>query len=134
MQENRIIIGKRSGMSNFFRQFQTHLDVSSNTYKIQESLFGLFKWGDFEILPKIDHILVFRQLYAKCEDCTLDDFENSINSYYQISLIHNKTRRIVVHETRSKSEAFEMANKLSVVLNKRILDAVTDRRKGKWIA
>ena len=128
-----ILIGKRKGMSNFFRQFSTHLNLKQMEYKIQESVFGIFKWGEFQPLPKIDFVLIFKQLYAKCEDCTVDDFENSINSYYQISLVYNKNRRLVVHESRDREEAFEMAEKLAIEFKKPLMDSATNRRKGVWV-
>lgn len=131
--EGDLVVGKRKGMSNFFRQFSTHLDLSAKKYKIQESLFGVFKWGDFQPLPNIDYVLIFRQLFAKCESCSVEEFENSRNSFYQVSLVHHKTRRIVVHETRNKAEAFELAKALASNLNKRLLDSATDRRQSTWM-
>jgi hypothetical protein len=128
-----LIVGRRNGISNFVRQFHTYLDVENKTYKLQESLFGVFKWGNFLPLPAVDYVLIFRQLFAKCETCTAEEFENSRFSYYQVSIVHHKTRRIVVHETRNREEAFSMAKKIAILLKQPLLDAATDRRKGEWI-
>ncbi|MFN5460262.1 MAG: hypothetical protein ACK5AY_10175 [Bacteroidota bacterium] len=130
---SELFIGKRRGISNFFRQFTTHLDTKAMTYKIQESVFGIFKWGEFEPLPKIEYVLVFKPLFAKCEPCNLDDFENNKDFYYQVSLVYNKSRRIVVNETRDRTEAFDLAKKLSLKFHKPIFDSATDRRNGVWI-
>ena len=131
--ESSIIIGKRKGISNFVRQFHTLLDLNNKSYKLQESMFGIFKWGKIVPLPYVDYVLIFRQLFAKCEACSTDEFENSRFSYFQVSIIHNKTRRIVVHETRDREEAFLMARKIATQLNKPLLDSATNRRKGEWL-
>ena len=59
--ESSIIIGKRKGISNFVRRFHTYLDFTTNTYKIQESLLGVFKWGKFTPLPNVDYVLIDRK-------------------------------------------------------------------------
>lgn len=131
--EGQLITGKRKGINTFFRQFTTILDLENGRYKIRERLLGIFSWGKFEPLPMIDYILVFRQRFAKCENCSLEEFEENHSSFFQISLVHHKTRRIVLHETKKKEEAFELAQTLAKKTNKPILDSATNRRKSVWI-
>jgi uncharacterized protein YigE (DUF2233 family) len=129
-----LISGKRKGISNWFRQFATVIDPIRKLYKIEEGMLGLFKWGAFQPLPRIDYVLVFRQVFAKCEACSIDEYENYEHSYYQVSLVHNKNRRIIVHETKQKQEAFELAAKLSSALALRIKDSASQRGKSMWLA
>lgn len=128
-----LIKGSRKAVSNWLRQFKTFVDFQTHTYKIQESLLGIFKWGDFEPLPPINYILVFRNVFVKCEGCAIDEFENNPSAYFQVSMVYNNNRRIIVHETRNKEEAFNMAYTLSRELKIRIKDSATDRRQAVWI-
>lgn len=130
---NEIIISKRKAISNWARQFKTVVDLNGKMYKLQESLFGFLKWGKFKPLPKIDYVLVFRTLFAKCEACGIDDIENSIHSYYQVSLVHHKNRRITIQETKNKEEAFILAKKLALGLNTHLKDSASDPRKSNWL-
>ena len=130
---NDVIISKRKAISNWVRQFITVVDLNKQMYKLQESLFGVLKWGQFKPLPKIDYVLIFRTLFAKCETCAVDDLENSIHSYYQVSLVHHKNRRIAVQETKNKQEAFELANTLAIGLKTHLKDSATDPRKSNWL-
>jgi len=127
------IVGKRQAVSNWLRQFKTFVDLEKRTYKIQESLLGIFKWGDFEPLPEINYILVFRNVFVKCEGCSIDEFENSPSAYFQVSMVHHTNRRIIVHETRNKEEAFDIAKNLGSKLRLKIKDSATDRRQAVWI-
>ena len=77
-----LIIGKRDALSNCIRQFVTIIDIEKRAYKIQEGLLGIFKWGTYKSLPKIDYVLVFRSLFAKCETCSLDEYENNPNDLF----------------------------------------------------
>ncbi len=128
-----IIAGKRSGVSNWLRQFNTFIDLDKRVFKVQESLLGIFKWGSYEPLPKIDYVLVFKQLFAKCEACSIDDYENYDYAFYQVSIVYNKTRRIIIHETQNKDEAFTIAQSVAKGLNARLKDSATDRRKSTWL-
>ena len=56
---NDLIIGSRNALNNWLRQFNTFIDVKNMAYKLQESLLGLFKWGDFKPLPKLEYVLNF---------------------------------------------------------------------------
>lgn len=131
---SELIIGKRKAVSNWLRQFVTILDPEKKVYKIQESLLSLFKWGEYKQLPKIDYVLIFRQIFAKCESCPVDEIEKSNASFYQVSLVHNGNRRIIVHETRNREEAFEMAEKAGIALHARIKDNATTRGKSFWLS
>ena len=128
-----LITGKRKGISNWLRQFATYIDLEKRMYKIQESFLGLFKWGKFEPLPKIDYVLVFNQLFAKCEACSVDDYENNDYSFYQVSLVHHKNRRIIVHETRDKEEAFTLGLTMAIALQTHLKDSASVRGKSTWL-
>jgi hypothetical protein len=128
-----LISGKRRGLNTLLRQFTTILDLENGRYKVRERLLGIFSWGKFEPPPEIEYILVFRQRFAKCESCSLGEFEENHTSFFQISLVHHKTRRIVLHETKKKEEAFKLAQTLAKKINKPILDSATNRRKSVWI-
>jgi hypothetical protein len=125
MAAETIITGKRRGISNWFTQLTVFVDIEKKLFKIQESFLGIFKWGEFKSLPKIDYVLLFRNYYAKCEQCSLD--EESDLAYYQVSLIHSGKRRIIVHESRKYNEAREIAEKLAQNLNLKISDRFSTR-------
>ncbi|MEI6020090.1 MAG: hypothetical protein WCR21_03100 [Bacteroidota bacterium] len=127
-----LIIGKREALNNWVRQFITIIDVEKRLFKLQEGLFGIFKWGDFKPLPKIDYVLVFRSLYAKCEDCSIDTDANP-NAYYQVSLVYNKNRRIILQETRSKSTAFDLAKKTALALKTKLKDSASNKSQSTWL-
>jgi hypothetical protein len=130
---NNSIIGRRKSISSWLRQFVTVIDFANRTYKIQEGLFGIFKWGQFKKLPDINYVLVFTTFYAKCEACAMDEGFDNPNSWYQVSLVHHKNRRIIVHETKNSNDAFEMAKKLAVELKARIRDSATDRMRPVFL-
>lgn len=129
-----VIVGNRKALSNWVRQFKTIVDIEKKAYKIQEGLFGIFNWGDFKPLPKINYVLIFKSFFAKCEACTIDDFEDNANSYYQISLIHNNTRRIIVHETKNKIEAFNFAKEMASSLKAHLKDSASNKRQSVWLS
>ena len=131
---NDLIIGKRGALSNWIRQFATIIDIDKKMYKLQEGLLGVFKWGAFKPLPKIDYVLVFRSLFAKCEACSLEQYENNPNAYFQVSLVYNKNRRIIVEETKSKEEAFALARTVAVGLNTRLRDSASIRGQSSWLS
>jgi hypothetical protein len=128
-----LIIGKRDALSNWIRQFVTIIDLEKRTYKIQEGLLGIFKWGTFKPLPKVDYVLVFRSLFVKCEGCSLDENENNPNAYFQVSLVYNKNRKIIVEETKNKEEAFVFAMEVAKGLKSKLRDSATIRGKSKWL-
>ncbi len=127
------IIGKRTALSNWVRQFATIIDIEKRMYKIQEGLLGIFKWGTFKPLPKIDYVLIFRSLFAKCETCSLEGYENNPNAYFQVSIVHNKNRKIVVEETKNKEKAFALAKAVAVGLNTKLKDSASVRGKSTWL-
>lgn len=128
-----IITGHREALSNWLRQFKTIIDLKKRAYKIQEGLLGIFKWGDFKPLPKLNYVLVFKSFFAKCEACSIDEYENNPNSYYQVSLVHNQNRRIIIHETRSKDEALNFGRNLATKLNTRLKDSASNTRQSSWL-
>ena len=128
MNNDNIIIGVRKALNNWLRQFKTFIDLNHKLYKVEESLLNIFKWGKFVPLPQLNYVLVFRSFYVKCEACSLDE---NADSYYQVSLVHHKNRRIITHETKNKVEAFVLAEKLSKGLNLSIKDASV-RGQSSW--
>ncbi len=133
MENSGVINGRRKGISNWMRQFKTIIDTKKMLFKEEEGLFGIFKWGEFRPLPVIDYVLVFRQFFTKCETCTFDENDVDNTSYFQVSLVYKKNRRIIVHETRSKQEAFGMATNLSQSFLVPIRDSATRRGESSWV-
>lgn len=127
-----IIRGMRKGVSNWLRQFRVFVDPLKKMYKVQESLLGIFKWGEYEKLPPLDYVLVFKSFFAKCESCSIEEFENNPYSFYQVSLV-SKNKRIIVHETEDKSEAFDLAVKMAGEFGLRVRDSATKRTESKWL-
>jgi len=131
---DHLITGKRDAVSNGIRQFVTVIDIEKRLYKLQEGLLGLFKWGTFKPLPKIDYVLVFRSLFAKCEACSLEEnINDNPNAYFQVSLVYNKSRRIIVRETKNREEAFVLAGELAQALRTKLRDSATTFRKSSWL-
>ncbi|MBS1636719.1 MAG: hypothetical protein JST26_12460 [Bacteroidetes bacterium] len=122
-----MIVGYRKALNNWARQFRTYIDPERRMFQLQERLFGIFKWGTFKPLPKLDYVLVFRHFYAKCEACTIDDQKDNPYSYFQVSLVHHNNRRIIVHETKNREEALRMADTLAGDLRLRVRNSTADR-------
>ena len=129
--EDTIIIGKRAS-SNFFRKMGTQLDLQNGLYKAYESVLGITS-GSWKKTPKFNYILLFKTLYIKCEDCVLEDFDNGHGAVYQVSLVYNKNRKLIIHESKDKAEIFSLAEKLKQFYHTKIKDAASDRRNPKWI-
>ncbi len=118
--------------SNFIVQQGLILDTDKRCYVKSRKLFGMFDISDkCKPLPKLDYVLLFRTLYAKCEECSMEDFETS--SLIQLSLVYNKNRKLIVHEGKNMKETLEKAKLLSDMYGLRIRDSATDRRKPKWL-
>ncbi len=128
-----VIIGRRRAISNWFRDFKTLIDPDTYSYKIQETFFGIFRVGKYKVLPRIDYVLVFRQFFTKCEACTFDENEDTNRLYYQVSLVHHKNRRIVVHETHDKSEAFSFGTILAGKFRSKLRDSASVRGANSWL-
>lgn len=128
MSSSTHIFGKREGISNWIRKFSTEIFPEERRYRAVESIFGIFKWGTEQKLPPIDYVLLFKHVFAKCETCSIDEYENNIHAYFQVSLVHNKNRRIVVHETKNKQEALSMAQTLANGLHVNLKDASVNRK------
>lgn len=129
--ENLLIKGKRAS-SNLIRKIGTYLDVEKGLYKNYERIFGI-TLGSWQKLPRLDYILMFKTLYIKCEGCNPEDFEDGHGSVYQLSLIYNKTRKLIVHESKEKQEIVALAEKLKSFYHIKIKDSASDRRHPKWI-
>jgi len=128
-----IVEGQRGAISSWFRKHQLLVDPLSQIYTESILWFGFFRYRTTKALPKIKYVLVFRQLFAKCEPCELGEFEDDGLTWYQVSLVHGQYRRIIIHETRQRQQAFEKATELALVLNLKVLDSATNRRLGTWI-
>jgi len=125
------IVGKYAA-SNFLVKQGIKLDTEKKCYNKTARVFSLFNVNEgCHTLPKLDYILMFRTLYAKCEPCELDDFENA--SMVQLSLVYNKNRRLIVHESKNFTEIKLMAELLAKNFNLKIRDSATDRRNPKWL-
>lgn len=123
------MVGYRKALNTWLRQFKTFIDIENRLYKIEESLIGVFKWGEFKPLPQLNYVLVFRSFYAKCEACSMDE---NADTYYQISLVHDKNRRIITHETKNKKEALDMAEYLAKGLGLSIKDSASVPGQSSW--
>ncbi|MFO0356650.1 MAG: hypothetical protein ACK50A_06820 [Sphingobacteriaceae bacterium] len=110
------------------------LDLLNGCYQITNKLFSLIPLPKTcEKVPKPDYVLIFKTLYAKCEACELEDFENGNGSVYQLSLVHHKTRRLIVHESKDKKDIFEKAKLLAEHYQLRIKDSASNRKIPVWI-
>ncbi|MCC6180903.1 MAG: hypothetical protein IT237_03615 [Bacteroidia bacterium] len=118
--------------SNIFVKQGIELDTLENRFRKTYKILKLFSFTDgWNNLPKLNYILLFKTLYAKCESCSTDDFENS--SIIQLSLVYNKNRKLIIHESKNLQEITQMAHELSKNLSLKIRDSATDRRNPVWI-
>lgn len=129
--EEQIIIGKRAS-SNFFRKNGTLINLEKGLYKAYQSVLGLTS-GTWKKMPKFEYILLFKTLYINCEGCSPEDFENDKGTIYQLSLVYNKNRKLIVHESKMKEEIFSLAEKLQLFFKIKIRDSATDRRNPVWL-
>lgn len=129
--EEQIITGKRAS-SNFFRKMGTLLNLDKGLYKAYESVLGMTS-GSWKKIPKFEYVLLFKTLYIKCEGCVPEDFDDSNGAVYQLSLVYNKNRKLIVHESKLKDEIFSLAERLSNFYKIKIRDSASDRRNPKWI-
>lgn len=128
-----VLIGKYQA-TNFFIKRGIILDLLKGCYQVTNKLFSLIPLPKkCETVPKPDYVLVFKTLYAKCEACELEDFENGNGSVYQLSLVHHKTRRLIVHESKDKKDIFEKAKLLAEHYQLRIKDSASNRKNPVWI-
>jgi hypothetical protein len=125
------VIGKYAS-SNFFYKQEVILDLNQKCLNHKNTFLWLFVFKTkCNPLPLIDYVLVFRTLYAKCETCSIEDFNNS--SLLQLSLVYNKNRRIIIHESQNQNIIFEKAKLISQYLNLKIRDSASQRNKSIWI-
>lgn len=118
--------------SNFFLRRGLILDTEKKCYRVSNKILSLFSFPEeCQKLPKLDYILMFRTLYAKCEPCEMEDFENA--STIQLSLVYNKNRRLIIHEAKIFQDITDMAKQLAQAFNLRIRDSATDRRNPQWL-
>ena len=129
---NKEIIEGRRASSNCFRKMGTLIDLEKGLYKAYESVLGLTS-GVWKKMPKFDYVLLFKTLYIKCEGCSPEDFEDDNSAIYQLSLVYNKNRKLIVHESKVKADVFLLAEKLSTYFKLKIRDSANDRRNPKWL-
>jgi hypothetical protein len=127
-----MITGNIMASSVFFRQ-QMQVDLEKRQYRLVKHLFGLFTIRDeWKKFGKIDYVLLFRTLYAKCETCTAEDFERS--SVIQLSLVYNKNRRLIISEGSDLVEMKRTGLKIAEELKLKVRDSATDRRNPVWVS
>jgi hypothetical protein len=125
------IVGKYAA-SNFFLRQGLILDTEKRCYTKSNKIISLFAVNEAcKNLPKLDYILLFRTLYAKCEPCAMEDFENA--STFQLSLVYNKNRRLIIHESNNFNEIRKVADELALSFDLRIRDSATDRRNPQLL-
>lgn len=118
--------------SNFLIQQGILLGTDKKCYNKTNRVLNLLTFKEAcKALPKIDYLLMFRTLYAKCESCSVEDFENS--SIIQLSFVYNKNRKLIVHESKNFEDIILLTDQLAEEFNLRIKDSATDRRNSKWI-
>lgn len=119
--------------SNFLIQQGILLDTDKKCYNKTNKILNLMTFKEAcKILPKTDYLLMFRTLYAKCESCNIEDFENS--SIIQLSFVYNKNRKLIVHESNNFEEIKQLAAQLAEEFKLKIKDSASDRRIPKWVA
>jgi hypothetical protein len=118
--------------SNFIVRQGILLDLTKRCFKRSYKILSLFTfWDKCERIPKVDYVLMFKTLYAKCEPCNTDDFNAS--AMVQLSLVYNRNRRLIVHESKNIKEIKELAASLASQFKTRIRDSATDRRNPRWL-
>lgn len=118
--------------SNFVVRKGIELDADKGCYRLSYRILGLFTFrSPCEKIPKGDYILLFKTLYAKCEPCGLDDFDDS--AMIQLSLVYRKNRRLILHEGIGMSDMRARAREFAAEFNLRIRDSATDRRNPVWL-
>lgn len=119
--------------SNFIVQRGIELDYDKGCYQLTYRIFNLFAFKSAcEKLPKGEYLLLFRTLYAKCETCTIEDFDES--STIQLSLVYRKNRRLILHESHAMSDMRLLAKDMSQTMKLKIRDSATNRRKPVWLS
>lgn len=127
-----IITGDYAASNLFMKQGIT-IDLAKNCFTKFRKLFSLFTFNEgCKSLPKADYLLLFRTLYAKCESCSIEDFNAS--STVQLSIVYNRNRKLIVHESKNMAEALEMAKNMAKEMHLKIKDSASDRRNPKWLA
>lgn len=118
--------------SNFLIQQGILLDTDKKCYNKTNKVLNLLTLKEAcKALPKMNYILIFKTLYAKCESCSIEEFENS--SIVQLSFVYNKNRKLIVHESKNFEEIKLLARQLAEEFNLKIKDSASDRRNPKWI-
>jgi hypothetical protein len=130
MENKSIITGSRKAISNLFIRHKVFINHVDRTYTLQQTVLGLFKTETQHRLPKPDYVLVFQSYFQpSCEACAMDEDERR---FYQVSLVYNSNRRVIVHETKSTINALELGRQLAEQLNLKLKD-VTVRGKVTWV-
>lgn len=125
------VTGKYASSNTFYKQ-EVILDLNQKCLRQNNTFLWFFVFkAKCTHLPLIDYVLIFRTLYAKCETCSIEDFNNS--SLLQLSLVYNKNRRIIIHESQNQTEIFNKAKLIAESLNLKIRDSASQRNKSIWI-
>ena len=122
----------RYAASNFFFTQGISVDLENRCFR------RLFRYLSFikkrtrcMPLPKTSYVLLFRTLYAKCEACSVSDFDNS--GLVQLSLVYGRNRRLILNESDNKKLLFDQAMTLAQRLGVKVRDSATDRRNPRWM-
>lgn len=120
--------------SNFLIKRGVKLNLLGGYYRLSTKILNLFSiFSKHFQIPKPEYVLIFKTLYAKCESCEIEDFENGNGSVYQLSLVHHKSRRLIVDEGKNKDEILKKAYLLAQHYHLRIKDSATNRRQPVWL-
>jgi hypothetical protein len=120
--------------SNIFMKRGVELDLEKNCFSVSNKLFSFIPLPSHcESIPKPDYVLIFKTLYAKCEACELEDFDSGNGSVYQLSLVYNKNRRLIVDEGKNKTDIFHKAKMLAEHFHLKIKDSASNRKQPVWL-
>lgn len=120
--------------SNFFRKRGVIIDLNNSCYKTFDKILSFIPfYSACNKIPQVEYVLVFKTMYLKCESCSVEDFQNDKSSTYQLSLVYNKNRRLIVEESNNKQEIFEKARIMAEQFKVKIRDSATNRSKPEWI-
>jgi hypothetical protein len=109
------------------------IDLTRKCFSKFSKYFFLFKFKEAcKPLPAANYLLLFRTIYTKCQTHTAEEFENQ--SITQLSMVYDRNKKLIVHESANMEEVKQVAIKLAGELKLRIMDSATNRRKPKWLA
>jgi len=114
----------------FIKTDRSEIDLNSKAYRNIKSFVGIkvVKWKP---LPNIDYVSVF----TTTENITVRALTAETRNAFPIihlNLFYANNKKITIYQTKNKTDAFNVASKISKVLSIDILDA-TEKGDFKWI-